>query len=379
VELEPELFRGRGYLHCGAARVARGRRARGACAARERSRSPSVCMSSPSPSAAASIGKLELSKTGTHLNVVTAADLEGAEATSGNVDQSPVSVGAALAQVKLAVDAVDDAAYVQAPRPAQVDGHVAAPELTDDPWNVLPGSWNGGRGKQGYGSRRRKASSSSSSAATATPTKPLPLKKLARRSRSAMDVERDAVVATIAKRTSWHGMPTPPRPAGARRPRRAAARRHLRTSAPCPARTSSAKTGGSTWLRPRLSPCRSGAPICRKSRAISIRWISDPLAARFHSSSKRSSSSTSKRSAEFVRCDLVYPMGSSGPVLRSWLLHLYACGCEPVCACAHVRSRRRQRRRRRRQMIVALWLTLQREKRVRLPSHQIQQRQRSQA
>ena len=209
VELEPELFRGRGYLHCGAARVARVRRARGArgaCAARERSRSPSVCMSSPSPSAAAPIGKLELSKTGTHLNVVTAADLEGAEATSGNVDQSPVSVGAALAQVKLAVDAVDDAAYVQAPRPAQVDGHVAAPELTDDPWNVLPGSWNGGRGKQGYGSRRRKASSSSSSAATATPTKPLPLKKLARRSRSAMDVERDAVVATIAKRTSWHGM-----------------------------------------------------------------------------------------------------------------------------------------------------------------------------
>lgn len=145
------------------------------------------------------IGKLELSKTGTHLNVVTLADLEGAEACGDSA--TTVSVGAALEQVKMAVDAVDDAAYVQSPRPAMVDGHITAPELTDDPWNVLPGPWNGGKGKQGYGARRRRDQSPAES-----PTQPLPLKKLAQRARSTIEMERDAVVAAIAKRTSWHGM-----------------------------------------------------------------------------------------------------------------------------------------------------------------------------
>ena len=59
---------------------------------------------------ASQIGKLELSKTGTHLNVVTAADLEGAEdGGPGDTGATPVSIGAALAQVKLAVSLIDDA------------------------------------------------------------------------------------------------------------------------------------------------------------------------------------------------------------------------------------------------------------------------------
>jgi hypothetical protein len=147
------------------------------------------------------IGKLELSKTGTHLNVVTQADLEGAEGEGDSVEA--VSIGTALAQVKLAVDAVDDEAYVQRPRPAMVDGHVAAPELTDDPWNVLPGPWNGGKGKRGYGARRRRDQGAKGGAAS--PTQPLPIKKLANRA-SAIEEERQAVVATIANRASWHGM-----------------------------------------------------------------------------------------------------------------------------------------------------------------------------
>jgi hypothetical protein len=137
----------------------------------------------PGSPPAAAIGKLELSKTGTHLNVVTLADLEGAEASGDSAE--PMSIGTALAQVKLAVDAVDDAAYVQRPRPAMVDGHVAAPKLTDDPWNVLPGPWNGGKGKQGFGGR--------------------PVYRLANRA-SALELEREALVATIANRASWHGM-----------------------------------------------------------------------------------------------------------------------------------------------------------------------------
>ena len=155
----------------------------------------------PGSPPAATIGKLELSKTGTHLNVVTLADLEGAEASGDSAE--PMSIGTALAQVKLAVDAVDDAAYVQRPRPAMVDGHVAAPKLTDDPWNVLPGPWNGGKGKQGFGGRpvhRREQDDNA-----ASPTQPLPLKKLANRA-SALELEREALVATIANRASWHGM-----------------------------------------------------------------------------------------------------------------------------------------------------------------------------
>lgn len=154
-----------------------------------------------SPTAAAAIGKLELSKTGTHLNVVTLADLEGAEGSGDSAE--PVSIGAALEQVKLAVDAVDDATYVQRPRPAMVDGHVAAPKLTDDPWNVLPGPWNGGKGKQGFGGRHRREQCDNDGAAS--PMQSLPLKKLASRA-SALELEREALVATIANRASWHGM-----------------------------------------------------------------------------------------------------------------------------------------------------------------------------
>ena len=158
---------------------------------------------------ASQIGKLELSKTGTHLNVVTAADLEGAEdGGPGDTGATPVSIGAALAQVKLAVSLIDDALCLPA-NPAEADGHVKAPELTDDPWNALPGAWNGGRrhrsktphSKKGFGSRKKGAG--------ANPTQALPLKKLARglgRSRSAMEIERDGIVADLAKRTSWHGM-----------------------------------------------------------------------------------------------------------------------------------------------------------------------------
>jgi hypothetical protein len=147
------------------------------------------------------IGKLELSKTGTHLNLVTQADLEGAESEGDSVQA--VSIGTALAQVKLALDTVDDDVYVQRPRPAMVDGHVAAPELTDDPWNVLPGPWNGGKGKRGYGARRRRDQGAKEGAAS--PTQPLPMKRLAHRA-SAIEDEREAVVATIANRASWHGM-----------------------------------------------------------------------------------------------------------------------------------------------------------------------------
>ena len=159
------------------------------------------------PSLGMTIEKLELSKTGTHLNVVTAADLEGAEAEAASPVQSIVGP---MQMVKRAMDETDDAELVQGALPAADEhGHVMAPQLTDDPWNLVPGPWNGGKGKQPYGSSKRRGDQqhrSSGALPQAAPTQPLPLRQLARRAKSEMELEREAVVAALATRVSWHAM-----------------------------------------------------------------------------------------------------------------------------------------------------------------------------
>jgi len=136
----------------------------------------------------AAIEKLELSETGTHLNTVAGGKAE--------------AMGPTIEKVKRAMDDAADAAYVQA-SPAKSTN---VPEQTGDPWNTESGAWNQGKGTQPYGSSKRRSERRKSKGKSPTRRRKLPMKQLERRARSDMEIERDAVVATLASRASWHAV-----------------------------------------------------------------------------------------------------------------------------------------------------------------------------
>ena len=113
---------------------------------------------------------VELSSTGTHLNLVqlTAGEIESSEAAAradaaateeqcGSLllNKAVEPVTEAVVKVKSFIDAHATEMVLPANQASDASGNLVAPALADDPWNADPGPWNKGRSTKPYGSKRR--------------------------------------------------------------------------------------------------------------------------------------------------------------------------------------------------------------------------------
>jgi hypothetical protein len=129
---------------------------------------------------------LELSRTGTHLNIVL----------GGQDDPQPVE--SELAAIKTLIDAKADSMICPHHSATGPDGRLRAPDLPDDAWNADPGTWNLGKGTKPYGSKRRLRQrrvvvdggrdTAADTSAAAAPR--LPVGRLTRRSPAPSDIEK---------------------------------------------------------------------------------------------------------------------------------------------------------------------------------------------
>ena len=113
---------------------------------------------------------VELSSTGTHLNLVqlTAGEIESSEAAARDdaaateeqcgsllLNKAVEPVTEAVVKVKSFIDAHATEMVLPANQASDASGNLVAPALADDPWNADPGPWNKGRSTKPYGSKRR--------------------------------------------------------------------------------------------------------------------------------------------------------------------------------------------------------------------------------